>query len=108
MKTRHNPLTEVNLIAKLADLQEADYHNTVVLHAVIDLLIQKGIITRDELLQQARTIDAELTPTVLDVHARSTERQPQGHPLSAKQGQAVMTASPDNRSSEAVTTPPAL
>lgn len=61
MTTRRSVLDEVNLIAKMADLQEIDYQNTLILHAMIELLIQKGLITKDELLAQARAIDKQLT-----------------------------------------------
>ncbi len=61
MTTRRSVMEEVNLIAKIADLQETDYQNTLILHAMIELLIQKGLITKDELVTQARSIDEQLT-----------------------------------------------
>ena len=60
MTNRRSAMEEVNLIAKMADLQETDYQNTVLLHAMIELFIQKGIFTKDELLHQAQTIDKQL------------------------------------------------
>ena len=54
-------LKELHLYAKLADLQEVDYHNTLVLHAVIEILIDKGLLTRDELTQKVQELDAQLT-----------------------------------------------
>jgi len=59
MKPFSSPLQEVHVMAKLADLQEWGYHNTVVLHAVIDLLIEKGILTREELLAKIQELDQE-------------------------------------------------
>ncbi len=56
-----SPMQEVNLIAKLADLQETDYHNTLVLHAVIELLIEKGLLTREELIGKVQELDENLT-----------------------------------------------
>lgn len=56
----NNPFQEVNILAKLADLQEVDYQNTILLHALIDLLIQKGVLTKEDLFAKARQIDTQL------------------------------------------------
>lgn len=55
-----SPLQEVNILAKLADMQEVDYQNTLILHALIEVLIEKGVLTREELLAQAHRIDTQL------------------------------------------------
>ncbi|MFD2368903.1 hypothetical protein ACFSO0_02635 [Brevibacillus sp. GCM10020057] len=65
-------MKEVNLIAKLADLQEVDYHNTLVLHAVIELLVAKGFFTREELSDKMTALDTELTFHI-DTYAKLTE-----------------------------------
>lgn len=54
-------MKEVQLIAKLADLQEVDYHNTLVLHAVIELLIAKGLLTHEELAAKVHELDTQMT-----------------------------------------------
>lgn len=54
-------MKEVHLIAKLADLQEVDYHNTLVLHALIELLVAKGLLTHDELTSKMHELDTQLT-----------------------------------------------
>ncbi|MGG1250523.1 hypothetical protein ABE205_14805 [Brevibacillus agri] len=54
-------MKEVQLIAKLADLQETDYHNTLVLHALIDLLVAKGLLTHDELTAKVKELDSQLS-----------------------------------------------
>lgn len=55
-----SPFQEVNVLAKLADLQETDYQNTILLHGLIEILIQKGVLTREELFGKARQIDTQL------------------------------------------------
>ncbi|MBL0385102.1 hypothetical protein JJB07_00460 [Tumebacillus sp. ITR2] len=52
---------EVDLIAQLADLKEVDYKNTLVLTAVVELLVEKGILTRQEVIQKARQLDTDLS-----------------------------------------------
>lgn len=52
---------EVDMIAQLADLKEVDYKNTLVLTALVELLVEKGILTRKEVLQKARQLDVDLS-----------------------------------------------
>jgi hypothetical protein len=52
---------EVDMIAQLADLKEVDYKNTLVLTALVDLLVEKGILTRKEVIQKARQLDVDLS-----------------------------------------------
>ncbi|MGG4448082.1 hypothetical protein [Brevibacillus porteri] len=66
-------MKEVHLIAKLADLQEVDYHNTLVLHALIELLVAKGLLTHDELTAKVNELDTQLTFHI-DTYANLTER----------------------------------
>lgn len=49
---------EVDLIAKLADLKEEHYKNTLILSAIIELLVDKGILTTDELEAKAMELDS--------------------------------------------------
>lgn len=54
-------LHEVDVIAQLGDLKEVDYKNTLVLTAVVELLVEKGILTRQEVIQKARQLDTDLS-----------------------------------------------
>ncbi|MEX1029014.1 MAG: hypothetical protein WDZ91_03075 [Paenibacillaceae bacterium] len=53
-----NPMDEVHMIAKLADLKEAHYKHSLLISALTELLIEKGILTTAEL--QARATRLEL------------------------------------------------
>ncbi|WP_126429168.1 hypothetical protein [Brevibacillus marinus] len=57
--TRYTPLQEINLAAKLADLRAADYHNALFLSAIIELLIEKKLLTREELQAKAQQLDEQ-------------------------------------------------
>lgn len=57
MKGRLSPMSEVNLLASLADLKEMDYHNTLLLTALVDLLMEKGILTTKDLTEKVKTLD---------------------------------------------------
>jgi hypothetical protein len=51
----------VDVIAQLADLKEVDYKNTLVLTAMVELLVEKGLLTRQEVIQKARQLDVDLS-----------------------------------------------
>lgn len=48
----------IDLYAKLADMKEIDYKTALGLTALIDLLIEKGVISREELATRAQLLDA--------------------------------------------------
>jgi hypothetical protein len=48
----------IALYATLADMKEVDYKNALAIDALIDLLIEKGVITREEMVARARRLDA--------------------------------------------------
>ncbi|HYG59032.1 MAG TPA: hypothetical protein VD902_13310 [Symbiobacteriaceae bacterium] len=47
----------IKLFASLADMKDVAYKNTLGLTALIDLLVSKGVITKDELSARARLLD---------------------------------------------------
>lgn len=53
-----SPMNEVNILAKLADLKEEHYHQLVTLSAIIELLIDRGLLTRDEIARKTAELDA--------------------------------------------------
>lgn len=63
MNRIHSHLDEINWIGKLADLKESHYHQSLVLSSLIQVLIDKGIITAQELQHKSMELDAALAPT---------------------------------------------
>jgi hypothetical protein len=51
---------EINIIGKLADMKESNYKNTLLLTALVELLIDKGLLTRKEVLSKARNLESDL------------------------------------------------
>jgi len=47
----------VNILAQIADLKNSDYKNTLAICTIIELLIEKGILSRQELLDKSLQID---------------------------------------------------
>lgn len=48
----------IDLYATLADMKEVDYKNTLAITTLIDLLVEKGLLTRDEVAARAQRLDA--------------------------------------------------
>lgn len=48
----------INLVAALADMKEIEYKNALAVTALIDLLIEKGVITQQEMAARAQLLDA--------------------------------------------------
>lgn len=48
----------INLYASLADMKDVMYKNTLGLTALIDLLVEKGVITKEEIAARAQKLDA--------------------------------------------------
>lgn len=61
---RIRPLSEIDVIGKLADLKEEHYRNTLVLSAIIELLVDKGLMTTQEIEAKAAELDAMLPEPV--------------------------------------------
>ncbi|SEC29712.1 hypothetical protein [Paenibacillus sp. GP183] len=59
-------LDEVNLVGKLADLKESHYLQSLLISALIDTLMDKGIITAEELALRAHQLDLAATPHPLN------------------------------------------
>ncbi|ANE46056.1 hypothetical protein SY83_06885 [Paenibacillus swuensis] len=57
MNRAQSHLQEVQLIAKLADLKDSHYQNMIVLQALTELLIEKGILTQAEIYTKANSLD---------------------------------------------------
>lgn len=45
------------MMAKLGDMKDEHYRNTLALSTMIELLVDKGILTRDELATKADELD---------------------------------------------------
>lgn len=51
---------ELEIVGKLADLKDSHYKNTLMLTAVIELLVDKGIFERNEILAKAEQLESDL------------------------------------------------
>ncbi|MGW8958760.1 hypothetical protein [Paenibacillus sp. NPDC055715] len=57
MNQHRSAMDEVCMVAKLADLKDEHYRNTLALSTLIELLVDKGMVTREELERKAAELD---------------------------------------------------
>ncbi len=50
-------MSEVDILYQISNLKEIDYKNTLVLTSLVELLIDKGVITRKELIHKTKELD---------------------------------------------------
>lgn len=50
-------MSDVDILYQIANLKETDYKNVLVLTSLVELLIEKGIITRCELISKTKEMD---------------------------------------------------
>ncbi len=50
-------MSEVNLLASLADMKEVDYKNALLLTALIDVLMEKDILSQSDLAEKIKKMD---------------------------------------------------
>ncbi|RKD22899.1 hypothetical protein BEP19_11730 [Ammoniphilus oxalaticus] len=68
MKRNFRPIDEIDLVAQLSDLKEVDYNNTLVISALVELLVENGIVSRKAVLQKTKELEVDMT---LDLITRS-------------------------------------
>lgn len=50
-------MNQIDLVGQIGDLKEIDYRNTLAIATLIELLIEKGIITRQEFARKSYYLD---------------------------------------------------
>ncbi|MFT9494244.1 hypothetical protein [Anaerosolibacter sp.] len=51
-------MCDIDIYAQLGDLKEVDYRNTLAIATLIEILHEKGLVTRREFSQKAQQLDA--------------------------------------------------
>ncbi|TDT45991.1 hypothetical protein [Fonticella tunisiensis] len=50
-------MSEVDILYQIANLKEIDYKNTLIITSLVELLIEKGLISKKELIKKAESLD---------------------------------------------------
>ncbi|MCG8538445.1 MAG: hypothetical protein MJA82_00725 [Clostridia bacterium] len=64
-----NSFNKIDIYAKIGDLKEIDYRNTLAIATLIELLVEKGLITRDEFAHKAYVLDNMSTEELRSLRA---------------------------------------
>lgn len=51
-------MTKLDIIGQIADMKEVDYKNTLAIASIIELLIDKGIISRNDVALKAIQLES--------------------------------------------------
>ena len=54
-------MNDINVIGEIADLKDIDYKNTLAIVSIIELLIEKDIISRNDITKKAQFLDSLTT-----------------------------------------------
>ncbi|WP_274365024.1 hypothetical protein [Paenibacillus thermotolerans] len=65
MKRTMNAWDQVNLVAQLADLKDSQYTNTLALSALIEILIEKGVLSPEDFHHRTAQLEKEDLQTAL-------------------------------------------
>lgn len=50
-------MNRLDLIAQMGDMKEVDYRNTLAIVSIIELLLEKNIISREDMVKKASELD---------------------------------------------------
>ena len=50
-------MKEIDIVSQLSDLKNIDYRNTLAIATLIEIMVEKGIITRQEFAKKAQQLD---------------------------------------------------
>ncbi|MBS4539152.1 hypothetical protein GOQ27_11810 [Clostridium sp. D2Q-11] len=51
-------MNEIDVYSKLSELKEVDYKNTLAIASIIEVLVEKGIIQRNDISKKSRVLDS--------------------------------------------------
>ncbi|GFR35279.1 hypothetical protein [Thermobrachium celere] len=50
-------MSEIDVLSQIANLKELDYRNTLMIVGLIELLIEKGLINKSQLIKKINSLD---------------------------------------------------
>ncbi len=50
-------MDDLDILAKIGDMKEIDYRNTLAIASIIEVLVEKGIIERKDIMRKSRQLD---------------------------------------------------
>ena len=50
-------MNKLDILAQIGDMKEVDYRNTLAVTSIIEVLLEKNIITREDIARKAEELD---------------------------------------------------
>ncbi len=60
MNKKNNMVNPVEIFGQISDLKTTDYKNTLAIATLIELLIDKNIITKEDLIKKSNKLDSAI------------------------------------------------
>jgi hypothetical protein len=51
-------MNEIDILAQIGDMKEIDYRNTLAIASIVEILVEKGIIERNDIARKAKQLDS--------------------------------------------------
>lgn len=61
----------IDIIAQLSDMKDIDYRNTLAIASIIEVLVEKGIINRNDIARKARQLDSMSIEEIISMRKSS-------------------------------------
>lgn len=68
-------MKELDICAQLSDMKDIDYRNTLAIASIIELLVEKGIIQRNDIAIKARQLDSMSIEEINNMRKASARRK---------------------------------
>lgn len=60
------PMTKLDIVGQIADMKELDYKNTLAIASIIEVLIDKGVINRNDIAHKALQLETMTLDEIKD------------------------------------------
>ena len=71
-------MTKLDIVGQIADMKEIDYKNTLAIASIIEILIDKCVINRNDIALKAFQLENQTLDEIRDNRIASIKRNKQG------------------------------
>lgn len=51
-------MNEIDVYSKISELKDVDYRNTLAIASIVEVLVEKGILERNDIAKKSRLLDS--------------------------------------------------
>ena len=60
-------MSDIDILSQIVNLKEDDYKNTLILTGIIEILVEKKIISKNDLIEKVKEIDTSANTNVTHI-----------------------------------------